>query len=601
MSLRVWLPLIKDLRNQGLDDIPVFQLESSNLFVNNGKIGEKALNIIKQQRILPNTSCMTGKKQMSYAFWVKVNTVWSTQWLDGIAWYSTDGTTAAYSRQEFYNNCTKVGTWFKGSPNSLSGYDFNPEKWTHIAATFDYNIGEAKFYLNGELKGTSNGLSTSDYCRGDFYIGDTGVDILENDFRIYDHALSPLEVKQISQGLILHYPLNRNGWGGENILTNSSGYKGTDSWGGNITVNTENGIPYFIAKRIDTSSSSRTFITHSAITSLVSSWSPNSYFVISGYYRIPSSETNEVSANMFIRWTYTGSSGSYADTGFTIDNSSTQKDKWIRFEKIYQVPSSYVDGAVNFYLSAFSKGLATVHWKNVKLELGSTPTPWSPAPSDSLATTLGMNNNIEYDCSGYGNNGTKVGDFTYSSDSPRYLTSTFFEQGVNSYIITPAINFDGKGFTASYWFKSSDAGKSGYQMPLSTGGNYEMSISPDGRLRGGIYVNGTRHVYNAGTSNYLDGEWHMFTMTYNGAMICRYIDGVLEHSETISGTATTSNVFAIGRHGASNTTYGSINLYESDVRIYCTALSAEDILSLYHNSAYIDNQGNLYGAILREV
>ena len=39
----------------------------------------------------------------------------------------------------------------------------------------------------------------------------------------------------------------------------------------------------------------------------------------------------------------------------------------------------------------------------------------------------------------------------------------------------------------------------------------------------------------------------------------------------------------------------------SDFRIYCTALSPEDILALYKKSTYIDNEGNLYGAELREV
>jgi len=33
------------------------------------------------------------------------------------------------------------------------------------------------------------------------------------DLRIYDHALSPLEVKHLAQGLVLHYPLNRGGLG----------------------------------------------------------------------------------------------------------------------------------------------------------------------------------------------------------------------------------------------------------------------------------------------------------------------------------------------------------------------------------------------------
>jgi len=40
-----------------------------------------------------------------------------------------------------------------------------------------------------------------------------------NDIRIYDTALSPREVKEISKGLVLHYPLSMPG--GENLLKNS--------------------------------------------------------------------------------------------------------------------------------------------------------------------------------------------------------------------------------------------------------------------------------------------------------------------------------------------------------------------------------------------
>jgi hypothetical protein len=45
---------------------------------------------------------MTGKKQMSFAYWVKLNTGTTTNWLDSFSWYSTNGTSDHRSRQEFY-------------------------------------------------------------------------------------------------------------------------------------------------------------------------------------------------------------------------------------------------------------------------------------------------------------------------------------------------------------------------------------------------------------------------------------------------------------------------------------------------------------------
>ena len=75
---------------------------------------------------------------------------------------------------------------------------------------------------------------------------------------------------------------------------------------------------------------------------------------------------------------------------------------------------------------------------NIKLEKGSIATPWIPNPADDAYSTMGFDDNIEYDVSGYQHNGTKSG-VTYSTDTPRYNTSTEFD--ANADTITPTSCF----------------------------------------------------------------------------------------------------------------------------------------------------------------
>ena len=217
MSLRVWLPLNGDLHNQGVSNHTI-ALTNGNTWTSPGKIGNNALTLTKLQLIVPSTSCMSGAKEISYAYWIKVNTAWSNDWLDGIRWIETDGSATSTARQEFYTNCTLIGTWYKGG--AIYGKAFTPGVWTHLAGTFNYNTGEAKFYINGVLSGSTTNINTAYYCRGDFCIGDNGVDICENDVRIYDHCLSAAEVREIAQGLVLHYKLDDI----TNDIEDSSGY-----------------------------------------------------------------------------------------------------------------------------------------------------------------------------------------------------------------------------------------------------------------------------------------------------------------------------------------------------------------------------------------
>jgi len=126
------------------------------------KIGKSSLLLTKITNTISVPS-LIGKKEMSFAYWVRVNNAWSTNWLDGIRWYSTNGSTNTYSRQEFYTNCTKVGVWFAGSPNSNSGKDFSVGIWHHLAFSISYLNGTSDFYIDGALVGHTTGVYTDHY------------------------------------------------------------------------------------------------------------------------------------------------------------------------------------------------------------------------------------------------------------------------------------------------------------------------------------------------------------------------------------------------------------------------------------------------------
>jgi hypothetical protein len=108
--------------------------------------------------------------------------------------------------------------------------------------------------------------------------------------------------------------------------------------------------------------------------------------------------------------------------------------------------------------------------------------------------------------------------------------------------------------------------------------------------------------------------WHMFTGTFDGINKKLYIDGVLKASVNTLQNGTTltektplfynkTNGIFIGAEATSSATTGSSPYFTgsmSDFRIYATALTADDILTLYKTSGIIDNKGNVYAYEFKE-
>lgn len=570
MALKVWLPLNGDLENKGISDNIAYVIASGNSFTSGGKISNNALKLTKIQQILGTTSCMTGAKEISYAFWVKVNTAWSTDWLDGIRWISTNGTSTATERQEFYTNCTLIGTWYKGG--AIYGKAFTPEIWTHLAATINYNTGEACFYINGDLKGTTSNVDTTYYCRGDFYIGDNGVDILQNDVRIYDHCLSSKEVKEISQGLILHYKLN--GWSGgvgENLLKGTSnqllsasiaqyyttiGQESTTFWG----LNAGDIATYSIYLKAPSDKKVRARIQFFNS----DSDRPN----IHGNYIEAGKEGYST-----ITWTMTSTQRAYSKMQLFVDCN---------------------DGTTN---------TNTFYYKEVKLEKGSTATPWMPAPAD-----LGIDTTKITDSSGYGNNGNIVNATieNINLDGRYQICTNFLGTTVDStsntitgaqYLYTSLPMPAWSALTLAWWGNNISYGRGGIFETTGTTGNiwegndYNTTAIANWDSTFGIYNGSTRvNIFN----NFVkDSSWHYHAITFDGANVKYYCDDTLKQTSALTGTlpAITGFKMGLGRAGG---VYRQIKQKVSDLRIYVTALSAEDILDLYHTPANIDNLGNAH-------
>ena len=160
----------------------------------------------------------------SLCYWVKYDAIpngsnWYHITLNGstsgdykfiLGGYSSNGTTGVF-RCNFSGDCGNIQL----------------NTWYHVCAT--YNGTQCKIYINGELLSTFsfttpsnsakhlviNGRSTND--AGTTFNG-VGTQCYLNDVRIYDHCLSPIEVKELAKGLVLHYPLNQS----TSILTNLS-------------------------------------------------------------------------------------------------------------------------------------------------------------------------------------------------------------------------------------------------------------------------------------------------------------------------------------------------------------------------------------------
>ncbi len=585
MSLQVWLPLNGNLDNQGLSDITVTNVGAT--VDDSGKIG-KCYSFDGNDYF--SLSYNSFDNEWSYSIWFYTTTN-NTQTL---ACCRND---IGYGFSIFLiSNKLRIDGIIKNiNQQWTTDYTYSTNTWTNLIITS--KNGLLKYYINGEHKDSktvtvdnsklgniftfgasqANGNNLSNYFSGKI-----------NDVRIYDHALSLLEVKQISQGLVLHYPLNHGGFGQENLLPCG----GTYTKDSPRTTSLKNGDGY-------------SFVPNSAFEG-----KPSTTYTVSvecdGNLASGHVGTSDPTKRYFTFWVYicktdttqNWQNGSY-DTPVCLTNSNHNYRK-IGNTHVWTITLSSTQKYISLRTNSYSNGtdVVTMSWWNMKVEEGDKFTGWSPNTSSTLATTLGLNSNIEYDCSGFGNNGSKSGTITYSNDTPRYNVSTKFNS-TSSKIQLPAINFTemANSYTFSWWqYNTSDT-----NMPWGFSDGNRLNLYHTSPLCWNT-GDGTKNPFKDGgttiSPSSVQNNWHHMVVTGDGISTKLYIDGAYKGTAITYRSITGTKIWISGWNSGTSFTFN--NSMESDFRIYATALSAEDIQNLYTLGAAIDSSNNLYTYQLNE-
>lgn len=602
MALRIWLPLNGNLNNYGLSNITI---TNNGTTVNSaGKIGKcYQFDTNKYIKLMDYAAEFLTYQTFSLSIWFKCtaqNTAHSGSALISSGNWNQSNNLLQFSLGNFSSDhYTKLlvsgsGVWSNGY-----SYDFYLNRWYNVVLTS--GNGKMRAYVNGELIGdtysafTPASLEQSWICIGNgtysqifHFIG------FMNDVRIYDHCLSPLEVKEIAQGLVLHYKLDGFFGGvGENLVINGDARNGLTNWSnwGTATgrqVITIGNKKWFTFKT-DANGNYGGFSQDRGI----ALYKPNTQYTISALMYASASASGRL-------WVHTRSTEGGANLAqYLTTVTVTTSPAIYNFTFNTGTNASYTINKVNLMIGAINTTSSLDFYiSDIKIEEGTKATNWVPCKEET-----GYDMTKIQDSSGYNHNATSNGNtaLTISSDTPCYSGCTSFTSGGRIMTTESSANIlPTDMITVNIWFKSSNTANRFISCTEGGGWNFENN---GGNIRFPLYITGKGYTHcNSNTSwSSLNNNWHMITGTYDRSYSRIYIDGILD-TETASSYPNinigynTNTPLCLGAEAQTfaspiaGTYVGSL----SDCRIYCTALSAEDILTLYHTSAQVSNLGSLH-------
>lgn len=439
------------------------------------------------------------------------------------------------------------------------GFTLANNKWYHLATV--YNNGTSYAYLDGELIGsiTSPGIYQSssttacigrDQAHGGFfpYNGDI------NDLRIYDHALSQAEVKELSKALVVHYTF-------DDVCTEP-------------TTNIITGIKSAHGKA--SLESGRVKI----------NWSPNgddSYFMFNCSQTIKANciytlsfdceglKSGEVA-------TFAVSNLSAASYNIALKNGrnsltftagSDLMSDINTHNRLFFDDKTRTNGAV-FYLSSF------------QLEERNHATPYTSTSRESML----------YNETGLTQPNYKANlQLAHDAGSGTYSLKCAGSTAIN----TPVTGDISQGAMVAFWIKT----------PTYPSGSQIVFADYNSHLAFGFY-NSTQAIISCGgqssavvsnlKASWPEGVWHHVVITRNGSTFNCYLNGTKLSQSGSNNWSSSAGYSTIGcRYNGSYT--NNSNCLISDFRLYYTYPGddkiAQVVHDLYKTKAYITDKGDI--------
>ena len=396
-----------------------------------------------------------------------------------------------------------------------------------------------------------------------------------NDFRVYDHALSTKEVKELARGMVTHYPMDGLGC---DAMPNLA----TGAW------NTDQGVSlgqYYSRMLTD-----------------------------SGFFGLAAGDTY----TFRIRITAPADRGVYARVQFFTDDSnrtSISGDAVPAGTTGYSIVKSTLTAAQRAYSrmelcisnanASSATSSTTVQVGDLKLERGSNTTTWVPHSASSAYTALGLNSTRLADVTGHGYDLTwSSATPTVVSGSPRYMTASDFN--ASAYASRSSFAISLSTLTVSFWFKPRTMANQHFIMgTFDSWTNNGIGIYRDKAWPtyfSIILKSSTQSSFcTCGGQTFTLDNWHLFTLTWDNNNVKEYLDGQLKATTSYSGGLCECKNLYLGNSMYSGTPASETDeVAMSDFRLYATALTADDITELYKASVSFTKNGEVHACCISE-